>query len=79
MTTTNAPPDSKRPSEPNASKSSQINRSNAKLIICYENNTKCPPDSKRPSEPNDSKSSQIDRFGAMLIIFYDNNKCAARF
>ena len=78
MLTTNAQPVSTRPFEPNYSKSSQINRPSAKLIICYDTN-KCPQGSKRPSEPNVSQSSQIDRFGAMLIICYGNNKCAVRF
>ena len=47
MLTTNAQPVSTRPSEPNYSKSSQINRPSAKLIICYDTN-KCPQGSKRP-------------------------------
>ena len=80
MTTSNAPPVSKRPSEPNDSNPSQIVRFDAMLIIHHDmTTTNAPPVSKLPSELNDPKSLQIVRFSAILIIQHDNNKCTIRF
>ena len=73
MAITNAPPVSKRPSEPNDSHLSHnrifsamlMIRNYRKLVVSVPSimtTFNAPPVSKRPSEPNDSKSSQIRRF-----------------